>query len=58
MADETGAPRDMHSLVTDALLADLIGGRALTLGGEEELRAVLRQCPPSARPVSTRTRTR
>ena len=37
MADETGAPRDIHLLTTDALLADLIGGRAVALGGGEVL---------------------
>ena len=37
MADGTGAPRDIHLLTTDALLADLIGGRAVALGGGEQL---------------------
>src|SRR3546814_18011236 len=37
MADDTGAPRDIHLLTTDALLADLIGGRAVALGGGEQL---------------------
>ena len=37
MADETGAPRDIHLLTTDALLADLIGGRAIALGGGGQL---------------------
>lgn len=37
MADETVAPRDIHLLTIDALLADLIGGRAVALGGGEEL---------------------
>ena len=37
MADDTGAPRDIHLLTTDALLADLIGGRAVALGGGERL---------------------
>ena len=36
MADETAAPRDIHLLTIDALLADLIGGRAVSLGGGEE----------------------
>jgi hypothetical protein len=36
-ADETAAPRDIHLLTIDALLADLIGGRAVALGGREEL---------------------
>lgn len=37
MADDTGAPRDIHLLTTDALLADLIGGRAVALGGGRQL---------------------
>jgi hypothetical protein len=37
MADETAAPRDIHLLTIDALLADLIGGRSVALGGGEEL---------------------
>lgn len=37
MTDYTGAPRDIHLLTTDALLADLIGGRAVALGGGEQL---------------------
>ncbi len=37
MADDTGAPRDINLLTTDALLADLIGGRAVALGGGEQL---------------------
>ncbi|MCH2239544.1 MAG: ATP-binding protein [Blastomonas sp.] len=37
MADDNGAPRDIHLLTTDALLADLIGGRAVALGGGEQL---------------------
>ena len=37
MADETAAPRDIHLLTIDALLADLIGGRAVALGRGEEL---------------------
>lgn len=48
MSDERRAPRDIHLLTTDALLADLIGGRAVALtdGGElsltsDDARAVL-----------------
>ncbi|MFG1294060.1 AAA family ATPase [Xanthobacter versatilis] len=37
MAEDTGAPRDIHLLTTDTLLADLIGGRAVALGGGEQL---------------------
>lgn len=37
MADGTGAQRDIYLLTTDALLADLIGGRAVALGGGEQL---------------------
>ncbi|MGO7536812.1 ATP-binding protein, partial [Rhizobium leguminosarum] len=37
MADETPALRNVHLLTIDALLADLIGGRAVALGGGEEL---------------------
>ena len=37
MADETAVPRDIHLLTIDALLADLIGRRAVALGGGEEL---------------------
>lgn len=37
MAD-TPASRDIHLLTIDALLADLIGGRAVALGGGEELK--------------------
>ncbi len=37
MADDTGAPRDIHLLTTDALLTDLIGGRAVALGGSEQV---------------------
>lgn len=37
MADDTAASRDIHLLTTDALLADLIGGRAVTLGNGEQL---------------------
>ncbi|MES3043993.1 ATP-binding protein [Sphingomonas faeni] len=37
MADDTSTPRDIHLLTTDALLADLIGGRAVALGGGEQL---------------------
>lgn len=37
MADETGASRDIYLLTTDALLADLVGGRAVTLGSGEQL---------------------
>jgi hypothetical protein len=37
MADDTRAPRDINLLTTDALLADLIGGRAVALGGGEQL---------------------
>lgn len=37
MADNTGAPRDIHLLTTDALLADLIGGRAVALDDGEQL---------------------
>ncbi len=37
MADGTDAPRDIHLLTTDALLADLIGGRAVALGSGEQL---------------------
>jgi hypothetical protein len=37
MADDTPAPRDIHLLTIDVLLADLIGGRAVSLGGGEEL---------------------
>jgi hypothetical protein len=37
MADETAAPRDIHLMTLDALLADLIGGRAVALDGGEEL---------------------
>ena len=37
MADDSGAPRDIHLLTTDALLADLVGGRAVALGGGEQL---------------------
>ncbi|MCP3054999.1 ATP-binding protein [Aurantimonas marianensis] len=37
MADDTGAPRDIHLLTTDALLADLIGDRAVALGGGQQL---------------------
>jgi len=56
MADETGALRDMHSLVTNALLADLTSRRAVTPGGKEGLRAALRRFPPSARLGSARMR--
>lgn len=37
MVDDTGAPRDIHLLTTDALLADLIGGRTVALGSGEQL---------------------
>ena len=37
MADRTVAPRDIHLLTIDALLADLIGGRVVALDGGEEL---------------------
>lgn len=37
MADDAPAPRDIHLLTIDALLADLIGGRAVALGGGDEL---------------------
>lgn len=37
MADEAPAPRDIHLLTIDALLADLVGGRAVALGGGDEL---------------------
>ena len=37
MADDNRGPRDIHLLTTDALLADLIGGRAVALGGGEQL---------------------
>lgn len=37
MADNTRAPGDIHLLTTDALLADLIGGRAVALGAGDEL---------------------
>ena len=37
MADAAPAPRDIHLLTIDALLADLIGGRAVALGGGDEL---------------------
>lgn len=37
MADDTRAPRDIHLLTTDVLLAELIGGRAVSLGASEEL---------------------
>lgn len=37
MAEITTTPRDIHLLTTDALLADLIGGRSVALGGGEEL---------------------
>lgn len=37
MDNETAPPRDIHLLTTDALLADLVGGRAVALGGGEEL---------------------
>ncbi|CAN7691763.1 AAA family ATPase [Rhizobium sp. LjRoot30] len=37
MADDVPAPRDIHLLTIDALLADLIGGRAVALGGGDEL---------------------
>ena len=37
MSEEDSAPRDIHLLTTDALLADLIGGRAVALGGDEQL---------------------
>lgn len=36
MADSS-APRDIHLLTIDALLADLVGGRAVALGGDDEL---------------------
>ena len=37
MGDDAPAPRDIHLLTIDALLADLVGGRAVALGGGEEL---------------------
>lgn len=37
MADDAPAPRDIHLLTIDALLADLVGGRAVALGGGDEL---------------------
>lgn len=37
MADDTGAPRDIHLLTTDALLTDLICGRAVALGDAEQI---------------------
>lgn len=37
MTEITTTPRDIHLLTTDALLADLIGGRSVALGGGEEL---------------------
>ena len=33
----SAAPRDIHLLTIDALLADLVGGRAVALGGGDEL---------------------
>ena len=35
---ETPTSRDIHLLTIDALLADLIGGRAVALGGGEKLK--------------------
>jgi hypothetical protein len=37
MAHDTGVPRDIHLLTTDALLADLIGERTVALGDSEQL---------------------
>ena len=37
MVDETAAPRDIHLLTLDALLADLVGGQTVALGGGQEL---------------------
>lgn len=37
MADDSGTPRDIHLLTTDALLAELVGARAVALGNGEEL---------------------
>lgn len=37
MADNTDLPRDIHLLTTDVLLADLIDGRAVALGGGKNL---------------------
>lgn len=37
MDDTAPAPRAIHLLTIDALLADLIGGRAVALGGDDEL---------------------
>ncbi len=33
----SAAPRDIHLLTIDALLADLVGGHAVALGGGDEL---------------------
>lgn len=48
MPNWTAAPRDIHLLTIDALLADLVGGRAIALGegnelslGSDDARAVL-----------------
>lgn len=37
MMADSAAPRDIHLLTIDALLADLVGGRAVALGGGNEL---------------------
>jgi hypothetical protein len=37
MADDAAAPRDIHLLTIDALLSDLVGGRAVALGSRAEL---------------------
>lgn len=37
MTEETSTPRGIHLLTIDALLSDLIGGRAVAIGGGEEL---------------------
>ncbi len=37
MMDGSATPRDIHLLTIDALLADLVGGRAVALGGGDEL---------------------
>jgi hypothetical protein len=37
MADSAAPPRDINLLTIDALLADVVGGRAVVLGGGDEL---------------------
>ena len=37
MADNTRAPRDIHLLTTDVLLAELVGGRSISVGDGKQL---------------------